>query len=112
MLKLIIKKKWFDMILSLIKKEEYRESKPYYIKRLYNLWKNAGYHGTEEDMIASIKAKGVFSFGDVKFINGYAKNAPTFIANCTLRIGKGNPEWGAEPNTDYFVFGIIEVKKD
>ena len=34
MLILPIKKKWFDMILSGEKKEEYREIKPYYDSRL------------------------------------------------------------------------------
>ena len=33
MLVLPIKKKWFDMIISGEKKEEYREIKPYYDKR-------------------------------------------------------------------------------
>ena len=36
MLVLPIKKKWFDMILSSQKKEEYREIKPYYKTRFYN----------------------------------------------------------------------------
>lgn len=34
MLVLPIKKQWFDMIVSGEKKEEYREIKPYYDKRL------------------------------------------------------------------------------
>lgn len=34
MIVLPIKKKWFDMIASGEKKEEYREMKPYYDKRL------------------------------------------------------------------------------
>ena len=37
MLILPIKKKWFDMILSGEKKEEYREIKPYYTTRFANL---------------------------------------------------------------------------
>ena len=37
MLTLPIKKKWYDMILSGEKKEEYREQKPYYTKRFVNL---------------------------------------------------------------------------
>ena len=32
-LPLTLNKKWFDMILSGVKKEEYREIKPYWIKR-------------------------------------------------------------------------------
>ena len=36
MLTLPIKKKWFDMIKTGEKKEEYREIKPYWTKRLSN----------------------------------------------------------------------------
>lgn len=35
MLTLPIKKKWFDMIKTREKKEEYREIKPYYTTRFY-----------------------------------------------------------------------------
>lgn len=38
MLTLTIKKKWFDLILSGKKKEEYREIKKYYDNRLQNLF--------------------------------------------------------------------------
>lgn len=40
MLILPIKRKWFDMILSGEKKEEYRELKTYYHKRLGNYFIN------------------------------------------------------------------------
>lgn len=39
MLILPIKKKWFDMIKSGQKKEEYREIKPYYDSRFFNIYK-------------------------------------------------------------------------
>jgi len=35
-LNLNLKKKWFDMTLSGVKKEEYREIKPFWIRRLTN----------------------------------------------------------------------------
>ena len=38
MLTLPIKKKWFDMILSGEKKEEYRELKPYYKSRFSSIF--------------------------------------------------------------------------
>lgn len=38
MLILPIKKRWFDMILSGEKKEEYRDITPYYETRFKNLW--------------------------------------------------------------------------
>lgn len=40
MLILPIKKKWFEMIASGEKKEEYREVKPYYTSRFSNLFRN------------------------------------------------------------------------
>ena len=41
-----IKKKWYDMILSGKKKEEYREIKPYYIVRFMKMlgYKNINKH--------------------------------------------------------------------
>lgn len=48
MLILPIKKKWFDMILSGEKKEEYREIKPYYESRLP---KNFGYFFTNGKLL-------------------------------------------------------------
>lgn len=37
MLTLSIKKQWFDMIASGVKKEEYRDIKPYYTSRFMNI---------------------------------------------------------------------------
>ena len=68
MLVLPIKKKWFDMIKSGEKKEEYREIKPYWTKRfchaLYDL---------ELGNSSKTLYKGQ---GTVIFQNGYQKNAP------------------------------------
>ena len=87
MLILPIKKKWFDMILSGEKKEEYREIKPYYISRFPT----------------------TFESFSVMFRNGYSKNSPSFIAKVKLSVGKGRPEWGAEENQQYFILNIIEI---
>lgn len=59
-LHLTLKKKWFDLIASGKKKIEYRECKPYWIKRLTysRIW-----HAKHFDKII--------------FKNGYNKNAPT-----------------------------------
>lgn len=40
---LTLKKKWFDMIVSGVKKEEYRESKVYWLKRLVEDTVQIGY---------------------------------------------------------------------
>jgi len=100
MLILPIKKKWFDMILSGEKKEEYREIKPYYMSRFKN----------EFDMYPySYNPQGLVTV-PVLFRNGYGKKCPEFVARCSLEIKKGKPEWGAEPGREYYVLKIHEIK--
>lgn len=96
MLTLPIKKKWFDMILSGEKKEEYREIKPYYTTRFRNVW---GYPAPWSEIHT------------IRFRNGYSKDSPSFLADASLGIGTGKPEWGAEPNKKYYVLKIQEVIK-
>lgn len=99
MLTLSIKKKWFDMILSGEKKEEYREIKPYYEQRFKKLWFVIGYEN-------SIFAE------EIRLRNGYSRNSPSFIAKCNIRIGTGRPEWGAEQGKEYYVLIIREIGKE
>lgn len=96
MLILPIKKKWFDMIKSGEKKEEYREFKKYYhtrFKKIFGWW---NYKNKEVEII---------------FRNGYRKDSPTIKCKCKLRIGEGKTEWGAEPNKEYYILDILEVCK-
>lgn len=77
-LHLTLKKKWFDLIRSGVKTEEYREMKPYWDRRLMA--------GKE--------------FDTVTFKNGYQKNAPTFVIELKeIGSGLGVVEWGA-PEAD------------
>lgn len=103
MLTLPIKKKWFDMILSGEKKEEYRKRCPYYGDRFYKYmrtYKNAASGKWEKLPIA------------VRFRNGYAASSPSFVAVCTVDIGEGRPEWGAEPGVEYYRLHIDHVIAD
>lgn len=96
MLILPIKKKWFDMIKSGEKKEEYREIKPYYKSRLgkkVNFCKETGY--------------GYY----ILLRNGYSKSSPTLKVGCYITIGHGKEEWGAEPNKEYYIIKILDVKE-
>ncbi len=95
MLTLPIKRKWFDMILSGEKKEEYREIKPYYTTRFGQLWQGS---------LIGFDAK-----RKVMFRNGYSKQSPSFVATVTLDIGEGKTEWGAEKGKDYYVLKIHSV---
>ena len=94
MLILPIKKKWFDMIVSGEKTEEYREIKPYYDTRFRNCWGYPAYWGEKRE---------------VWFRNGYSSDSPLIMAMCTLSQRKGKPEWGAEPNKTYYVLTIHHI---
>lgn len=112
MLILPIKKKWFDMILSGKKKEEYREIKPYWDVRIAK-WLDI--KSTKEN-IEEIKR--VLQHGNVswkpdlkaKFINGYGSSRPSFVSDCEVSIGTGREEWGAEPGKEYYVIHIKGIQ--
>ena len=86
MLVLSIKKKWFDMILSGEKKEEYREIKQYYESRL-------GYQ----------------EFKDIIFRNGYSRKSPYLKAGVKIKKGYGKEAWRAETGKKYYVLEIVEI---
>ena len=92
MLTLPLKKKWFDMILSGKKKQEYREFNTYYAKR----FRSAGFYDHPTAKIC--------------FRNEYGHKAPAFVASCSLSVGTGLPEWGAEPGKEYFVLHIKTIE--
>ena len=78
-LHLTLKKKWFDMIASGEKKEEYRECKPYWYARLCCGFPTL-YSPKDYDFIL--------------FKNGYGKNAPTMKVECLgISRGEAKPEW-------------------
>lgn len=106
MLILIIKKKWFDMILSGEKKEEYREFKPYYESRLNKEFDVIEYHGSLINAFEENPER------EIIFRNGYRKTSPSFIAKCTLSVGTGKEEWGAEKDKQYFILTIHEILRE
>ena len=113
MLTLPIKKKWFDMILSGEKKEEYREITPYYEIRFMNLFGVVFCGGTWikfSEIGLSECAKDEMQ--EITFRNGYSKDSHSFIAKCTLSIGEGKTECGAESGRKYFVLTIHNILKD
>lgn len=74
-LHLTLKKKWFDMIASGQKREEYREMKPYWHRRLMCNKK---------------------PYEAIKFRNGYSPTSPTVTVEFKeLLYGLGIVEWGA-----------------
>ena len=91
MLVLPIKRKWFEMIASGEKKEEYREIKPYYDKRLGHLAVGMG-----QSVIILLR-------------NGYKQNSPTIKCKCVITIGEGKVDWGAELDINYYVLKIVKI---
>jgi hypothetical protein len=96
-LHLVLKRRWFDMILSGDKKEEYREIFSHWTKRL------------------TVKGSDLIfkNFNTVTFTNGYRPNSPRFTIECKgIEIRTGKPEWGAEPGKQYFVIRLGEVVRN
>ena len=100
MLTLPIKKKWFDMILSGEKKEEYREIKPYWTKRFSKYL--PAMILTDFDIIRG---------GWVILKNGYSSNSPKIMCYVDCYKGYGKEYWGAEPDKLYYVLKILSVEE-
>lgn len=93
-LHLTLKKRWFDLILSGEKKEEYREIKEYWAKRL-----------SHDQELNNLK-----SFDFIEFTNGYSKMARKMVVEFKgMEMGKGKAEWGATKDEFYFVIKLGEI---
>lgn len=93
MLVLPIKKKWFEMIASGEKKEEYREIKPYYDSRFMNIF---GFDYLNKRV-------------EIVFRNGYSANSPSIKCLCILNKGYGKQKWGAEIKKEYYILTILKI---
>lgn len=104
-LHLTLKKKWFDMILSGEKKEEYREAKPYWENRLMN------FDICSRNSFSSFKKPISFKhFDDIQFRNGYSRNAPTMLVECNgIKIGEAKYEWSDNFPDPCFVISLGKI---
>ena len=113
-LKLVLKKKWYDMIASGQKKEEYRAITRYWFRRIVEDGAWVSYDSYSYQM--SRRKKGPYSeahgcrHDTVTFYLGYAKDRPsmTFKINDLLMGNIGRPEWGAPANGEYFIIKLGE----
>ena len=86
-LHLNLHRRWFDMILKGVKKEEYREISAYWVKRLAS--KN---------------------FSTITFSNGYAKNRRQFVIEwCCLQTSMGLLEWGAPADKQVYILRLGKI---
>lgn len=103
---LTLKRNYFDMIASGEKKEEYRDWKPYWVKRfLQNGMKDvcavwAGDNSRWKE------------FDKVLFRNGYSSSAPVMeVEIINIKLGNGKHEWGATNKCIIIRLGkIISIK--
>lgn len=85
-----LKAKWYEMIEIAVKKEEYREIKPYWTKRLVNP------DGTLK------------RFDFVVFTYGYTKRK--MVVQCKhIYRGGGVHAWGAVPFQEYYVISLGRI---
>ena len=76
LLKLTLKREWFDMILYGDKREEYRDVKAYFTSRLFS------------------KEGKRIPYDAVEFTNGYNPDSPSFIIQYKgVSMGRPKPYW-------------------
>ena len=125
-LHLVLKRKWWDMIESGEKKEEYRDFTPFYIKRLCgNPCFNKQGEIIERKIIdkwtldtcekRGINLKTAWADGNiipkdyssVTFHFGYSNKTMTYSVK-DISVGGGRTEWGAENGKEYFIIKLGE----
>lgn len=117
-----LKKKWFEMIKSGIKKEEYREISMYYAARFlekeyYEKLKEKLTENGKNDVVVSLldiesESCGVVfrRYDKIVLTLGYPKaddkERHIEFDDPVITIGKGKPEWGAVEGKCYFVIKL------
>lgn len=96
-LTLSLKKKWFDLIKSGVKKEEFRALSEYWVKRLVD------------------KDGNIRKFDRLVFTLGYPKaddaERHMVFENPVIEVRTSeHEEWGAEPEATYFVITWSDLK--
>lgn len=113
-----LKKEWYGMIEAGIKKEEYREIKPYYIPRFFEdrLSRETIAGPLLDEFISDLRDSGnveqtaddfglrLKDYDTVCFSYGYTKRRMTFECK-GITIGYGHPEWGA-PDCKTFIIKL------
>lgn len=115
-LHLVLKSKWYDMIESGEKKEEYREIKQYWVNRLLNVRRDFAYDfgaysdcvsmlGTETEHAMNAMDAVYRDYDCVCFHKGYSSTTMTFEIN-GIGIGYGRTEWGAPTGRPVFIIKL------
>ena len=125
-LHLVLKRKWWEMIESGEKKEEYRDITPFYVKRLCD---NPCFNKQGEIIERNIIDKwtldacekiGIYlktawvdgnivpkDYSSVTFHFGYTNKTMVYSVK-DISVGEGRTEWGAENGKEYFIIKLGE----
>ena len=110
-LHLILKEKWYRMIERGEKTEEYREIKPFWIKRLCYIRRNGSCKlATKGICIPCFWGRDPFiidNYTHVFLQNGY-KREGILKEIAAIDYGFGNPEWGAPKGKKVFIIKFKE----
>ena len=108
--------KWYEMIERGEKTEEYREIKPYWIRRLCYCWNDLKFiYCVEEGQEACQRcfdgagndAYMCYPYDAVTFAYGYTKRQMTFRVE-SICYGMGKTEWGAPKDKEVFIIKLGE----
>ena len=99
-LHLVLKGKWYDMIDRGEKKEEYREVKKYWMKRLIE-------DVAEDEEGYTCCHVFYVDYDCVCFHRGYTSTTMTFAVE-SIEMGRGKPEWGAPTDIPVFIIKLGE----
>ena len=101
-LDLILKGKFYDGIEAGIKKEEYRESKPFYISRLCPYGFSHTPHCDTCKQLDCNYVEGEKVYDAVRFHRGYTNKTMTWEIN-NISFGTGKKEWGAPDHKTFII---------
>lgn len=103
-LKLVLKHKWYDMISQGVKKEEYREIKPYWLTRIGC---QALGHCTPQTrcQVAEVIDICDDKFTQVQFFRGYTSTTMLYEID-SISIGEGDPAYGAPKGKDVYIIKL------
>lgn len=110
-IRLPLKRKWFDLIKTGIKHEEYREINDYWCKRFLKdancFCRNTFWVCRELNDFTALKDFAKDDIDELILTLGYPKRGDVdrtlILKNPVIRVGTGKPEWGAEEGKYYFV---------
>lgn len=101
-LALVLDFKWYDMIASGVKLEEYREFKPYYQNRLLGHAYQTGEKININRVRWELETHAAQIYRGVLLRKGY-NTGIQMQKDCKFRFDYGNPDWGAQPKKLYFI---------